>query len=280
MIDISCLEKIGLSNPVVLKEAGQKVVYKTTSDEFGIVAVKVIKPNQNTDRIFREIDIIQNKPAIKTSKIYKYDTLICDDIEYLYIVEEFIDGGNLRDYLEKLGTIPFEEVCKFLQTMLDTINILEKSSIVHRDIKPENIMRTADGEFILIDFGIARDLSKSSLTATSSPRGPATTIYAPIEQIDNNKKSIDSRTDLYSVCLVAYEMICGTNPFVDGCHNELQVIRKIDKGVFKYLEDKYFDEMLEFIHTNMNRHKTRRSNSAEEAKEWFDDIYKKLCKGL
>lgn len=280
MIDISCLEKIGLSNPVVLKEAGQKVVYKTTSNEFGIVAVKVIKPNQNTDRIFREIDIIQNKPDIKTSKIYKYATLICDDIEYLYIVEEFIDGGNLRDYLEKLGTIPFEEVCKFLQTMLDTINILEKSSIVHRDIKPENIMRTADGEFILIDFGIARDLSKTSLTATSSPRGPATTIYAPIEQIDNDKKSIDSRTDLYSVCLVAYEMICGTNPFVDGCQNELQVIRKIDKGVFKYLEDKYFDEMLEFIHTNMNRHKTRRSNSAKEAKEWFDDIYKKLCKGL
>lgn len=280
MIDISCLEEIGLSNPIVLKEAGQKVVYKTTSDEFGIVTVKVIKPNQNTDRIFREIDIIQNKPDIKTSKIYKYDTLICDNIEYLYIIEEFIDGGNLRDYLEELGTIPFEEVCKFLQTMLGTINILEKSSIVHRDIKPENIMRTADGEFILIDFGIARDLSKPSLTATSSPRGPATTIYAPIEQIDNDKKSIDSRTDLYSVCLVAYEMICGTNPFVDGCHNELQVIRKIDKGVFKYLEDKYFDEMLEFIHTNMNRHKTRRSNSAKEAKEWFDDIYKKLCKGL
>lgn len=280
MIDISCLEEIGLSNPIVLKEAGQKVVYKTTSDEFGIVTVKVIKPNQNTDRIFREIDIIQNKPDIKTSKIYKYDTLICDNIEYLYIIEEFIDGGNLRDYLEELGTIPFEEVCKFLQTMLGTINILEKSSIVHRDIKPENIMRTADGEFILIDFGIARDLSKTSLTATSSPRGPATTIYAPIEQIDNDKKSIDSRTDLYSVCLVAYEMICGTNPFIDGCHNELQVIRKIDKGVFKYLEDKYFDEMLEFIHTNMNRHKTRRSNSAKEAKEWFDDIYKKLCKGL
>ena len=59
MIDISCLEEIGLSNPIVLKEAGQKVVYKTTSDEFGIVTVKVIKPNQNTDRIFREIDIIE-----------------------------------------------------------------------------------------------------------------------------------------------------------------------------------------------------------------------------
>ncbi len=280
MIDNSCLEEIGLSECQKLKEAGQKIVYKATSDEFGTVAVKVIRPNQNMDRIFREIDIVQSKAEIKTSKIFKHDTLTCDGIEYLYIIEEFIDGENLREYLERLGTIPFDEVCKFLQTMVNTIDVLEKSSIVHRDIKPENIMRTADGEFILIDFGIARDLSKTSLTATSSPRGPSTTIYAPIEQIDNDKDSIDSRTDLYSVSLVAYEMLCGTNPFIEGCQNELQVIRKIDKGIFKYLEDKYFDEMLEFIHTNMNRHKTRRSNSAEEAKEWFDDIYSKLCERL
>ena len=120
-------------------------------------------------------------------------------------------------------------------------------------------------------------MSKTSLTATSSPRGPATTIYAPIEQIENDKNSIDSRTDLYSVSLVAYEMSCGTNPFIEGCQNELQVIRKIDKGIFKYLEDKNFNEMLEFIHTNMNRYKTRRSNSAKEAKEWIDDIYSNLC---
>lgn len=280
MIDNSCLEEIGLNECQKLKEAGQKVVYKAVSDEFGTVAVKVIKPNQNIDRIFREIDIVQSKSEIKTSKIFKHDTLICNDIEYLYIVEEFIDGENLRDYLERLGTISFDEVCTFLQAMVNTISVLEKSSIVHRDIKPENIMRTSTGEFILIDFGIARDLSKTSLTATSSPRGPATIIYAPIEQIDNDKKNIDSRTDLYSACLVAYEMICGTNPFIEGCQNELQVIRKIDKGVFQHLENKHFEEMLEFIHTNMNKYKSRRSNSAKEAKEWLDDIYKKLCEGL
>lgn len=277
MIDNGCLGKIGLSQCQKLKEAGQKIVYKAVSDEFGTVAVKVIKPNQNTARIFREIDIVQSKSEIKTSKIFKHDILTCNDIEYLYIIEKFIDGENLRDYLERLGTIPFDEVCKFLQSIINTICILEESSIVHRDIKPENIMRTSEGEFILIDFGIARDLSKTSLTLTSSPRGPATTIYAPIEQIDNDKKSIDSRTDLYSTCLVAYEMLSGTNPFIEGCQNELQVIRKIDKGVFQHLKDKHFEEMLEFIHTNMNRYKSRRSNTAKEAKEWLDDIYEKLC---
>ena len=140
MIDKDCLEDIGLKEYQKIKEAGQKIVYKALSDEFGTVAVKIIKPNQNTDRIFREINILQSKSEIQTSKIFKYATLTCDGIEYLYIIEEFIDGENLREYLESLGTIPFNEVCKFLQTMVNTIYILEKNSIVHRDIKPENIM--------------------------------------------------------------------------------------------------------------------------------------------
>ena len=129
MIDDSCLEIIGLKDCQKIKEAGQKIVYKAVSDEFGCVAAKIIKPNQNTDRIFREIDIVQSNPEIKTSKIFKHDTCICDDVEYIYILEEFIDGENLRDYIERSESIPFEEVCKFLQVMVHTIELLEKNSI-------------------------------------------------------------------------------------------------------------------------------------------------------
>ena len=279
MIDIKCLEELNLENIDEIKNAGQKVVYKASSEEYGDVAVKIIKQSQNLDRILREIDIIKSLSHIETSVIYGNGTLQCGDSEYLYIIENFIDGNNLREHLEENNTVPFDKVCKFLRTMLNTICILEENKIVHRDIKPENIMYDNEN-FILIDFGIARDLSKTSITNTSASRGPATLIYAPIEQIDNEKENIDSRTDLYSVCVVAYEMLCGTNPFFEGCENELQVIRKIDKGEFKYLEDKYFEEMLEFIHTNMNRHRTRRSNTASEAKEWFEEIYSSLCKEL
>ncbi len=96
MIDISCLEEIGLSKCKKLKEAGQKVVYRAMSDEFGTVAVKIIRPNQNIDRIFREIDIVQSKTEINTSKIFKHDTLICEGVKYLYIIEEFIDGETTK----------------------------------------------------------------------------------------------------------------------------------------------------------------------------------------
>lgn len=280
MIDVRCLEQLNVTDTVLYKNAGQKVVYKANSEDYGNVVIKVIRPNQNLQRIFREIEIVENLTDVTTAKIFQHGSFFCDEIEYLYIIENFIDGQNLREYLESVTQISIEEVCYFLNMMLKIIVKLEESKLVHRDIKPENIMRTPTGEYILIDFGIARDLSRTSFTATASPRGPATLAYAPIEQIDNEKDKIDSRTDLYSLCLVAYEMISGTNPFLVGCTSDLQLLRKIDKGVFEELKDETYQELLDFIHTNMNRYRTRRVKNAKEAQKWFNDISSRLCKGV
>lgn len=279
MVDIHCLEQLNVTDCVLYKSAGQKVVYKANSEEYGNVVIKVIRPNQNVQRIFREIEIVESLSDVTTSKIFKHGSLFCDEIEYLYIIESFIDGQNLREHLESVTKISIEEVCYFLKMMLNVVVKLEENSLVHRDIKPENIMRTPNGEYILIDFGIARDLSRTSFTDTASPRGPATLAYAPIEQIDNEKSKIDSRTDLYSLCLVAYEMISGTNPFLVGCSSDLQLLRKIDKGVFTELKDETYQELFDFIHTNMNRYRTRRVKNAKEAQKWFNDISSSLCKG-
>lgn len=280
MIDEAKISSLGLSNITLLKNAGQKIVYKATSQEYGSVVLKIIKPNQDLERIFREIEILKSLNDIQTSKILEDGTLPIDNDEYLYIIESFIEGEELRTYMTHTGKIPFDEVCMFLQTMIGIIEILEKNHLVHRDIKPENIMRTNDGTYILIDFGIARDLSRTSITDTASARGPATVIYAPIEQIDNKKDEIDSRVDLYSVCLVAYEMLSEINPFAEGCENMLQAMRKIDQGNFLPLpSDPHYNGLIEFIHTNMNKHRTKRSPSAKSAKQWIDDIVDSLCGG-
>lgn len=276
MIKDNCLEAMGLSQYKIIKEAGQKIVYKAISDEFGSVIVKIVRPNQDPRRVLREIEIIKSITELNTSKIYKNDSINCEGTDYLYIIEEFIDGENLREYINRVGRIPCVEVCKFLDSMLNEIYTLEKNNHVHRDIKPENIMRNTDGDFILIDYGIARDLSGTSYTATEAATGPATYAYAPMEQIDNEKEYISSKADLYSVSLVAYEMITGSNPFSEGCTTISQVIRRVEQGNFDRLEDEDFTEMLEFIHTNMNKHRTKRSASAHEAREWFDEIYSNL----
>jgi serine/threonine-protein kinase len=75
----------------------------------------------------------------------------------------------------------------------------EAVSIVHRDVKPANIIVDPQGEFWLIDFGVARHLDLDSLTATAAPGGCGTIGYAPAEQCRNDKPDIDARADLFAL---------------------------------------------------------------------------------
>ncbi|MGB6329398.1 MAG: protein kinase [Halarcobacter sp.] len=267
-----CFEKLGLSDIVLLKSAGQKDVYKGTSESFGEIVIKIIRPGQNAERIEREIEIIERLNEINTSIIFEHGSVTCSKGTFKYILEPFIEGMCLKDYLDLSGSLDYPEVVKFLKQMLEIIEILEENQIIHRDIKPDNIIRKPDGTYYLIDFGIARDLDKVSLTATGAPNGPATYAYAPMEQIDNEKPNIDSRTDLYSTSLIAYEMINGGNPYYSIGDGVPQIIRKVEKGEFSPLTSSDFEDINEFIHTCMNKYIGRRPESASYANEWFNQI--------
>jgi len=275
-LDFSCFDELDLTNITPLATTGQKLVYTASSSSLGKVILKVVKPGQNIERIKREIEIIRKCREINTSVIYDYNIIECESKEYFFIIESFIDGENLRDFISNNCKLGYDEVVNFLQTILYNMKILEQCKLVHRDIKPENIMRSPDGQYYLIDFGIARDLTKESLTDTSDQFGPHTIGYAPMEQIDNDKKNIDSRTDLYSIGVIAYEMLTGKNPFVDGCANIPQVIRKVDTGKFELLKPKDSKQaaLYELIHSCMSRYRSKRPKSAKEAYEWLQDIIK------
>lgn len=268
-----CFNKLSLKNVTLLKSAGQKDVYRATSSNFGDVVIKIIKPNQNTERIEREIEIIERLKDINTSIIYQHGNIECEKGNFKYIIESFISGICLKDYMEEVKLLSYEEVIDFLRQLLNIIKILEQNNIVHRDIKPDNIIKN-DNQYFLIDFGIARDLDKVSLTPTASTIGPATVMYAPMEQIENMKELIDSRVDLYSTCLLAYEMLTGKNPYYEEGDNLPQIMRKIEKGEFEELDNDTYKEINEFIHTCMNKYPTRRPQYGEDALAWFEDITK------
>ncbi|MEV9499772.1 protein kinase domain-containing protein [Aliarcobacter butzleri] len=265
-----CFNKLGLENVALLKSAGQKDVYRATSSNFGNVVIKIIRPNQNAERIEREIEIIERLKFINTSIIHEHGNIVCEKGSFKYIIESFIEGDCLKDYLAS-NSLTYEEVINFLTQMLEIIEILEKNSIVHRDIKPDNIIKK-DEKYFLIDFGIARELDKASITPSSNNYGPATVMYAPMEQIENEKHLINSRADLYSTCLIAYEMITGQNPYYEEGDNLPQIMRKIEKGEFKSLENNEYQNINEFIETCMNRFAGRRPDSALMARKWFTEI--------
>ena len=83
-----------------------------------------------------------------------------------------------------------------------------------------------NGEYWLLDFGIARHLDKESITASGAMFGPASAGYAPPEQFRNIKTEIDIRTDLFAIGVVAYEALTGSHPFLQGAKDRVDAYRR------------------------------------------------------
>lgn len=217
----------GYINIKKIKKGGQKIVYKAQTVSGQDVALKLIY-NAKDPRVLQEIEIltklnIKNIPKILSSGYIKDDN---NDEEALYIVEEFIQGKSLRDYLNEGNKFSLKSAYGLLEKLL-TIEIdLEKNQLLHRDINPNNIMLTIDNEIILIDFGLAKRMNGPGITDTNATHGPFTPGYAPNEQIGNKRMEQDVRTDLFQIGVTIYECCTGKNPFFNKKDNIIDVVLK------------------------------------------------------
>lgn len=261
-----------------LKTGGQKAVYSAMHSEHGGVVLKVVIREGDDPRIIREIEIVKNNSFPNVPQIFEVGNIAVDNNSYSYICEQRVSGSDLRSVLETKGTFILAMVLDFLRGMLNTIARLEKKGIVHRDIKPENILLDEQGNYWLIDFGIARDTRGASLTATSANFGPHTAGYAAPEQYRNQKRQIDSRADLFSIGVVAYEMLHGFNPFTKNAKNVIDIYKKTES----FTEDPLAipgdinGDLSGFIQTLMQKSHTYRPPSAAMALSWFSEIANNL----
>ncbi len=206
---------------------GQKIVYKAEVKPYGTVALKLIKPGPNTkERTLRELDVASKLTGTHFSKIYEIGEIKIKGDDVIYIVEEFLSGETLRDWLNREQRLSEKETVRIGEQLLDALIRVESAGLVHRDIKPENIMLLSDDRIVLLDFGIARHLNLPSLTADIALFGPMTPGYAAPEQIKNEKRKICNRTDLFAWATVMYECITGHNPFILGCSHQGETLRK------------------------------------------------------
>ena len=126
---------------------------------------------------------------------------------------EFIPGQTLDHLIEESGPMPWEEVARIGIQVCEALHYAHEHSVVHRDLKPSNLMITADGELKLTDFGIAKDLDATALTATGRTMGTAA--YMAPEQIRGTPE-VSHKTDLYALGIVLYQMLTGELPFQGG----------------------------------------------------------------
>ncbi len=131
------------------------------------------------------------------------------DGELTAFTMEFVGGGDLADRINEEEPIPVDEIVQMMIQMCSGIQAVHDAGIIHRDLKPENILITSNGDVKITDFGIARTGTGPKLTEYGGVVG--TIDYVSPEYLE--KGQVDTRSDIYSLGVLAYEMITGSAPF-------------------------------------------------------------------
>ena len=131
----------------------------------------------------------------------------------LYYVMPYVEGDSLRGRLVKQGALPASEAMRLLRDVVDALAHAHRHQVVHRDIKPDNVM-IAERHALVMDFGVAKAMSDAKGTSglTSIGVSLGTPAYMAPEQAAADPY-IDHRADIYSVGVLAYEMLAGKPPF-------------------------------------------------------------------
>jgi len=128
-----------------------------------------------------------------------------------FIVMEYVDGRTIRDLLRDDRRLLPERSLEITDGVLRALDYSHRAGIVHRDIKPGNVMLNRQGEIKVMDFGIARAVADTQATMTQTAQVIGTAQYLSPEQARGER--VDSRSDLYSVGCLLYELLTGRPPF-------------------------------------------------------------------
>jgi serine/threonine-protein kinase len=179
------------------------------------VAVKIMHAHLAQDEQFVERFIREAKAAAALS--HPNIVAVQDQgwnqsgIPAVFIVMELVDGHTLREYLNERGKIAVADGIKFLLPVLSALGAAHRLGIVHRDVKPENILVSKEGRIKITDFGLAKGaMIGSTMTAESSVILGSVSYLSP-EQV--SRGIADSRSDVYSAAITAFEIFTGTKPF-------------------------------------------------------------------
>ncbi len=198
------IEKVGNGGMATVYRAEDKVLKRQ-------VAVKVLKDEFTTDEEFIKRFEIEAQSAARLAHpniVSIYDVGSEDNL--YYIVMELIRGKTLKEIIvEERGPLPWKWSVNIAIQIASALEMAHKNNIIHRDIKPHNIIITEDGIAKVTDFGIAKAVSNSTITAFGTTLGSVH--YFSPEHARGGYT--DAKSDLYSLGVVMYEMVTGRVPF-------------------------------------------------------------------
>jgi hypothetical protein len=195
-------------------------------------ALKVMHPG-----MVKDIDAISrfNREAANASRIAHPNVAAVYDFGetpdgIIYLAMEFVDGPPLKTVIEQAGALAPKRAADIVRQTADALAVAHDMGIVHRDLKPDNIMvaKTRDGADLVkvVDFGIAKAAGNEAQKVTKTGLVVGTPEYMSPEQLSGDK--LDGRSDIYSLGLVAFNMLTGTLPFPSDSAQESMIMRLTD----------------------------------------------------
>jgi serine/threonine protein kinase len=264
--DLKDLELIG--------QGGQKQVYSARHAQDGDVVLKLVHPSEDPELVRREIVAVSRVESPRVPRILEQGQLQTQFGVFVWIREQRVMGETVRHTLAN-GPFPGREVLRLGAHMLEALARAETVNIVHRDVKPDNIMRDVEGNYWLLDFGIARHLTLASMTPTAAPFGRGTLGYASPEQCRNIKSDIDSRADLFALGITLYECGTGANPFlVPPLANVFEKLRRVETISLPPLMVGITqpEQLRDLIQAMTQKRRDLRPRTAQSALEWIAEI--------
>ena len=194
------------------------------------VAIKVLEKSKiqnNSDkiRIEREINVL--KKLHHYNIINLYSTI--ENNSKTYIIQEYIPGKNLFEYIKVRKKLDEKESCEIFQQIIFCLEYIHKLNISHRDLKPENILLTKEKKIKLIDFGLSNIYNSNNNNLLSTPCGSP--FYAAPEMLKGEKYN-GLNIDIWSSGIILYLMLTGLLPFNDNENNINVLYKKIIDGKF------------------------------------------------
>ena len=241
-------------------DGGMGTIWKALEPGTGrTVALKLLRPDASEDtkvRFQREAEALArlDHPAV-----VRVHDVAADERGRRFFTMEFVEGRELR---ELMPTLPRRRLLELIAGVAEGLHHAHEQGIVHRDIKPHNIIVTGDGQPKIADFGLSRDLERTSLTEVGDLVG--TPLYMSPEQLRGDPAAIDRRTDVYALGVVLFEGLTGRLPIEAKSLFDLQqkmsravaerpskvrpdVPRELDRIVLRALEkraeDRYTDTL-------------------------------------
>lgn len=206
----------------VLGKGGMSTVYKSNDEKLNrIVALKVVHPHlmEEEDCIRRFEREAKSVGGLKHDHIVEIHTYDITETGFPYIIMEYLEGQALSTVVKNLGRVPYNRAVPIFMQIADALSHAHAKGIIHRDLKPSNVLlsTTADNtdSVGVVDFGLAKFTpsarsNDSSITATGQVFGSPP--YMSPEQCIG--KSVDERSDIYSLGCLMYEVLTGVPPFV------------------------------------------------------------------